>query len=131
MLPPAPSTERQGERRTVVFNLEAAEPLQVVAARRLRTFIPSSATETERPLDRNKELQKHSHLLSLFSSLCPRVLSQGQRAKARTFRGCGKEGVGGGELVVCLFTQCHGRFGSSGGHVLSSGPTELNSLAPV
>lgn len=36
-----------------------------------------------------------------------------------------------GELVVCLFTQCHGRFGSSGGHVLSSGPTELNSLALV
>lgn len=105
----------------MLFNLEAAKRLDIVAVLSKCFFLPS-----DRALDWNKDSQKHSHLLSFVLCTLLQAWSQGQRAKARTFRGMAG---GGAELVLCLFTQCHGRFGSSGGHVLPSGPTELHSLA--
>lgn len=105
----------------IIFNLDAAEPLHAVC-RPLKTFILS-----KRPSAGLEQRLAKTLAPALFCSIAPlRVWPQGQRAKARTFRGMAGGGTG---LVLCLFTQCRRRFGSSGGHVLSSGPTELHSVA--
>lgn len=73
--------------------------------RRLRTFTPSSTTETERPLVGNKELQKHSHLLSLFSSLCPEFCPKVKGQRQGLLGDAGRGGGGGWGDSSCVFSH--------------------------
>lgn len=63
------------------------------------------AQPSERPLDWNKELQKQLTPALFVLVTLPRVLSQGQRAKARTFRGCGKGGGRRRGNSSCVFSH--------------------------
>lgn len=128
--PSAPSFGKRGGTKNDGFQSRSSRttPARRRRRRRLATFIPSGAN---RAGDRwaGTKSRRNTHTCALCSHRS--APSFGPKVKGQRQGLLGHAGRGRGGLVVCLFTQCHGRFGSSGGHVLSSGPTELNSLARV